>query len=1044
MEEKNEEFSIDFGKIVNFFRKLKSKSDEKSSEESHEKESKKEDSEFIDFSNIKRIILKNKSLFFLLLVVILQFIPNAGFLPWGGIWMRMQVQNLPQVDAWAESSVYTYYKNQLGEQVSKLYPHLPAENKNKLIDKEFNKLFEEQKGQINAQIEQTASQFRERFQYEVDGRKYVYMPDIDPYTYLRFVRNKVETGQFSDAVKDGVTWDNHSLAPIGRRVAVGFHHWFLYFIYKIMSFLNPKIPVMQTATYFPIIVVVLSLIPAFFIGKRLAGYAGGFFTASMLVLNTAGMSRTPWGHADTDAYNIFFPLLIVWLFVEGIVAKDYKKKFLFSFLAAFSVAVFSKAWAGGWWYVTYFILIAMGLHVLYLLAINHKRIFMDFKYVLQLSEIRNILFVTIVFTVFSGFFISVVVSPLAFFNAFLAPLHFSIIKSASHPSLWPNVYTTVAELNPASIEGIIEHAGGKLLFLIVLLGVLLTLTIRDSSGKRDIKYALLLSIWIISTMYASTKGVRFVLLMVPAFSIGFGVASGIIYSKLSCWMKNGLKIPVWISGAVIIAVFMLLLISPAKISYANVKNDFPIINDAWWDVLTKISEESASDAIINSWWDFGHHFKYIADRAVTFDGATQNYPHAHWIGNVLLTDDEDKAVGILRMLDCGSNTAFEVLDEKIKDTVKSVDILYEIIVVDKDAARKILKKYIENPEEVLQYTHCSPPENYFITSDDMINKAGVWAHFGGWNFERADIWMNMRKMPKEEAVRSMQEKYNYSKEKAENLYFEAQSLGNEKEANDWISSWPGYVSGLAGCEESNSIIKCGNGAFIKTNNSEYSALIKLQDNNAGIPRSFVYIDRKTNEFVEKEYNDSNVGVSVVLIPSGSGYASVFVSKELAASMFNRLFFFEGHGLKHFDLFDKQRQVTGGMIYVWKVDWDGHSPNIHPDLVEKNVVGKGDSVAVDYIGWLEDETVFDSSIKGWKDKNITKDSEFSEFDTTPLEFTAGAGEMIKGFDDSVIGMSRESVKTIKISPEQAYGTEPDKHPLGNKTLYFKIRVVKIDR
>ncbi|MDP2629072.1 MAG: hypothetical protein Q8P15_04220, partial [Nanoarchaeota archaeon] len=33
----------------------------------------------------------------LLLLILLQFLPNAGFLPWGGIWMRLQAQDMPAI-----------------------------------------------------------------------------------------------------------------------------------------------------------------------------------------------------------------------------------------------------------------------------------------------------------------------------------------------------------------------------------------------------------------------------------------------------------------------------------------------------------------------------------------------------------------------------------------------------------------------------------------------------------------------------------------------------------------------------------------------------------------------------------------------------------------------------------------------------------------------------------------------------------------------------------------------------------------------------------
>ena len=138
------------------------------------------------------------------------------------------------------------------------------------------------------------------------------------------------------------------------------------------------------------------------------------------------------------------------------------------------------------------------------------------------------------------------------------------------------------------------------------------------------------------------------------------------------------------------------------------------------------------------------------------------------------------------------------------------------------------------------------------------------------------------------------------------------------------------------------------------------------------------------------------------------------------------------------------------------------------------VEKGNKVKIDYEGRLEDGTIFDTS-KG-------KD---------PLEFEAGSGMVIKGFDDAVMGMEKDEEKEVTIPPAEAYGElndslikkfprdklpqdqEPkvgmmltlgtpdgnqipakitaldDKevtldlnHPLAGKTLIFKIKVVDI--
>ena len=82
------------------------------------------------------------------------------------------------------------------------------------------------------------------------------------------------------------------------------------------------------------------------------------------------------------------------------------------------------------------------------------------------------------------------------------------------------------------------------------------------------------------------------------------------------------------------------------------------------------------------------------------------------------------------------------------------------------------------------------------------------------------------------------------------------------------------------------------------------------------------------------------------------------------------------------------------------------------------VKSGDMIAVNYVGRLEDGNVFDTSIE-----SVAKESGNynSARDYAPLEFTVGAGQMIKGFDAGVLGMKLNEEKTVTIPPEDAYGT-----------------------
>ncbi len=82
-----------------------------------------------------------------------------------------------------------------------------------------------------------------------------------------------------------------------------------------------------------------------------------------------------------------------------------------------------------------------------------------------------------------------------------------------------------------------------------------------------------------------------------------------------------------------------------------------------------------------------------------------------------------------------------------------------------------------------------------------------------------------------------------------------------------------------------------------------------------------------------------------------------------------------------------------------------------------VVKKGDMVSVNYIGKLQDGSVFDTSIKEVaQDAGIYNPGRKYE----PLSFVTGQGMMIAGFDEAVIGMRVGENKTVTIPPEMAYG------------------------
>ena len=68
------------------------------------------------------------------------------------------------------------------------------------------------------------------------------------------------------------------------------------------------------------------------------------------------------------------------------------------------------------------------------------------------------------------------------------------------------------------------------------------------------------------------------------------------------------------------------------------------------------------------------------------------------------------------------------------------------------------------------------------------------------------------------------------------------------------------------------------------------------------------------------------------------------------------------------------------------------------------VKKGDKVQIEYVGTFDDGGVFDAS------KNHGK----------PLEFEVGAGMVIPGLDEAMVGMKLNEEKKVRIEAERAYG------------------------
>ncbi len=87
---------------------------------------------------------------------------------------------------------------------------------------------------------------------------------------------------------------------------------------------------------------------------------------------------------------------------------------------------------------------------------------------------------------------------------------------------------------------------------------------------------------------------------------------------------------------------------------------------------------------------------------------------------------------------------------------------------------------------------------------------------------------------------------------------------------------------------------------------------------------------------------------------------------------------------------------------------------------------GQTVAVHYTGTLADGTKFDSS----KDRG------------QPFSFTLGTGQVIKGWDQGIVGMKVGGTRTLVIPPALGYGDRGTGPIPPNATLNFEVELLAI--
>ncbi len=470
-----------------------------------------------------------------------------------------------------------------------------------------------------------------------------------------------------------------------------------------------------------------------------------------------------------------------------------------------------------------------------------------------------------------------------------------------------------------------------------------------SKNKRlTVLYACLFLVWTLITILAVTRGSRFITTIV----LPFGLMTGIFIGYASDYIKTKLNNDNWLTVIIVlcaalaaypltqinlmyglgllvallviglasiyvlkqnksadntsipikkyiaIALVVLALVSPTVCgAYITSNQVVPGTNDAMWNSMTWINENTDNNTVITSWWDFGYLFEIAADRQVTFDGGSQSGDRAYWLGQAMTTSDLEYSAGVFRMLDSSGTKPQQALYNFTGDYGKTTDILKEILPMSaKNASDTLVNKYHltnEQAQEVVNGTHPANPRPVtFVASSDMLQKAGWWSYFGDWNF-----------------TNQSSKNYNY--------HVPTQQVTVE----------PGTTGKLALYNNSgllvNAVIQRGTG---NNSTTAYTEAISTYNNSAIILNGTPYNPLNISHMIviEDGYlvkNESvgdvkNANYTLFLMGEKNKYTPILMDNKLSNSMFTQLYLLGGSNQNIYEMVHMENGVS-----LWKINFN---------------------------------------------------------------------------------------------------------------------------
>jgi hypothetical protein len=262
--------------------------------------------------------------------------------------VRLMPASLAVTDDWAAQDIQQLIRSKIALPIDTASPALLQDSRDRLVEKRLAEEIAQNKAQYDKAVKDKGESFRSFLRYDANGKEYTYLGDYDSYFWLRYARNILRHGTVCDVVVDGACKDTYMIAPQGVNTSFNpsLHVFAIYGLYKLITVFSPNYPLPATSFLVPVIAGVLGCIPAFFIGRRLAGNVGGLFAAIVTSMNPLYLFRSM--GSDTDVWNVVVPLFIIWTIMKACEPTDLKRRVMYAALCSALVGLHSAIWEGYW------------------------------------------------------------------------------------------------------------------------------------------------------------------------------------------------------------------------------------------------------------------------------------------------------------------------------------------------------------------------------------------------------------------------------------------------------------------------------------------------------------------------------------------------------------------------------------------------------------------------------------------------------------------------------------------------------------------------